>query len=165
MQLTATINDDAFRQAMAAIPDVARQEIRAALSKSAQTIVEQAQAVHKFKTKSGQLKNSIQRRMSPEAEYEAEVFFNEGIATYGKYQNYGTGIYGEAGKAYKVTPKSRKSLYFVSGGNARFSKGHMVNGIKPEYFVEEAAKVKTPNFTKNISDAIGRIIQAVGLKG
>jgi len=158
VQLTANIDSDDFRAAMASIPELAAKEIRAALSKSAQAVVSQAQAVHKFNPKSGNLDRSIQRRMSPDEPYAAEVFFNIGIATYGKYQNYGT-------KEHPVTPKSRKALYFVSGGGKAFSKGHTVRGIKAEYFVEEAAKVKTPNFIQAISDAAGRVIQAAGLKG
>jgi len=165
VQITATIDNADFQRAMAEIPAIAKEEIQLALLSSSKSMVAQARAVHKFKTKGGQLERSIQERLNPDNDMEAEIIFNDGIATYGKYQHDGTGQYGERGSKYPITPKSRKSLYFVSGGNSVFRKSVMHPGIKKDPFIIEAAKVKTPNFKKNVSDAIGRVIQAVGLKG
>lgn len=159
MELKTTIDDADFLKAMAAIPSIAKKELRLALYSSSKSVVLQAQAVHKFNTKGGKLEQSIQSRMSPKNELEAEVFFNEKIATYGKYQNYGT-------PPHKIYPKEKPLLYFVSKkqGHLISSKGVNHPGIKAEHFVEEAGKVKQPVFQKNVSNAVNSTIVAAGLK-
>jgi hypothetical protein len=157
VELKATIDDADFQKAMTAFPSIAKKELRLALYSTSHSVVLQAQAEHRFKTKGGNLEKSIQSRMSPEDELAAEVFFNEGIATYGKYQHDGTG-------PHQIKPKNKKSLYFVSGGTGYFSKGVNHPGIKPDPFITNAAKVKEPLFNKNISNAVNATITAAGLK-
>lgn len=166
MKFTATIDSEEFTRAMSAIPNIAKDNIRTALYKSAKAIEIQAVNMDRFKSKSGKLDNSIKSRMSPDNEFESEVYFDEGIATYGKYQEYGTGLYGPSKARYPIKPKNKPLLYYVSSklGHLVGSKGVLHPGVKAKQFVTDAAKIKEPNFLKNISDAINNTIAAVGLK-
>lgn len=176
MDFKISIDSAEFQSALNEFPKIARKELRLALFKSAKSVALQAKAVHKYRQKSGNLDRSIQSALSDE--FEAEVFFDEGIATYGKFQNYGT-------KPHRIYPKNKAALSFVTGGvhtvvpkkyntywkiqnkinpSLRVSKKGYVDhpGIKPEYFIEKAAEVKTPNFIKNISDAVEKTITQAG---
>ena len=155
MQLTASVDSAEFQKALQEIPKIAKRQLQKALLSSAGVIARQAQAVHAYKSKSGTLARSTRSQLSPDNPLQAEVFFDEGIATYGKYQNSGT-------REHYVAPKTRKALYFVSGGGKFFSKGHTVSGIKGDHFVEKAAKVKTPNFIAKINEAIQNTIKQAG---
>jgi hypothetical protein len=164
VKITATIDSADFQNALSKFPNLCIKEMQLALLSSSKSIVNQAHTVHRFKSKGGQLVRSIQNRLNPENKLEAEVFFNEGVATYGKYQHDGTGKYGPRGSEYPITPKSRKSLYFVSGGNKVFRKSVMHPGIKPDRFIIDASKVKEPQFRQNVNNAVNLSIIGAGLK-
>ena len=178
MQLTASVDSAEFQKALQEIPKITKRQLQKALLSSAGVIARQAQRVHEYKSKSGNLAFSTRWRMNPNNAFESEVFFDEGIATYGKYQNSGA-------KPHRIYPKNKAALAFVKGGimtvvpkkynkywqiqnatnpNLRVSKKGYVDhpGIKGEHFVEKAAKVKTPNFLAKINEAIQNTIKQAG---
>jgi len=178
MQLTASVDSAEFQKALQEIPKIAKRQLQKALLSSAGVIARQAQRVHEYNSKGGKLAESTQARLNPNNDLEAEIFFNEGIATYGKYQNSGA-------KPHRIYPKNKAALAFVKGGimtvvpkkynkywqiqnatnpNLRVSKKGYVDhpGIKGDHFVEKAAKVKTPNFIAKINEAIQNTIKQAG---
>lgn len=187
MKLIATFDDKAFLDALKKIPEIATKELQKGLKSSGAVIVAQARAVHKYKSSSRSgLNKSIQEWIDKDNPLQCNVGFDEKIATYGIYQHDGT-------RPHKIYAKNKKALYFVKGGvgvvvpkNPHKLPGWMISsglvggksdgkiwsqkgyvdhpGIKPDPFIVEAARVKTPNFVRRMSESVSRIIQKAGFK-
>jgi hypothetical protein len=155
MQFTADIDYKKLSLAFQKIPLIAAKELRSELNQQLRTIQVNARLHHNFKTHSGQLERSIQEDVEGSG-LSGKVWLEESVAPYGKFVHDGT-------KEHQVAPKSRKALYFVSGGQKWFSKGHMVQGIKKDQFLFKAFDRQKPYFLARIRDAVKRIFDAVGL--
>jgi hypothetical protein len=114
----------------------------------------------------------------------AEVFLDEGIASYGKFVHDGT-------KPHEIRAKNKQALHFVMGGKSWFVpkrpyignkiknpywaklkeqganisfKGHVNHpGTKPDQFLYNAATAKTDEVLKTINTAIDTAYRKAGV--
>ena len=96
--------------------------VRAALVNSTNRIQSNTRRLAPHKT------GTLQRSILPNVSYpNAQVEVNE---KYGQYIEYGTGIYGKTGN--RITPKTKKALYFKVAGQPVFARS--VKGMKAKPF-------------------------------
>jgi len=124
----------------------------------------QARRNHRFHSKSGQANRSIMHEVTSDG-LEGRAYINDGVAKYTKYQHEGTGLYGAMRRAYKVKPKTRKALYWVSDGEKNFSQGVTIRGIRPDHFLYRAFAAQKPYVLARMRGAVSAALNMAGLKG
>lgn len=76
-------------------------------------------------------------------------------ASYMKYLDKGTGIYGPKGQP--ITPTTKKVLKFVYKGKTVFAK--QVKGIQPQKIVEKSIQATTPKIPEFVKQAINEVVK------
>jgi hypothetical protein len=158
-------------------------ELRIAMKSACRSVTSLARRDHKYTRKSGQLDRSIRYQVDQTGLY-GEIFLDEGIAAYGKYQHDGT-------EPHQIRAKNKKALHFVKGGVPWFvpkkpyiqqgiknpywrklqSEGMNVSfkgfvnhpGIKADKFLYRAFEKKTPEITKKLEEAVAVAFSKAGL--
>lgn len=119
------------------------------LKKSSRDIVERAQDIHNYKTKTGNLDNSIQ--WESRGQFETVIGLDTIKAPYSDFQHEGT-------KDHSVKPKNKKALRFVgSRGRFFFSKGHVVSGIKRDQFIFKSFRFLKPKIDNDFENTLKKV--------
>ncbi|HET8686953.1 MAG TPA: hypothetical protein VFM18_09860, partial [Methanosarcina sp.] len=121
--------------------------VRFTFREQLEKIVELARKTHIYITRTGKLDQSVEQKLISDAPLRGLIQLNDENCTYGKFIHNGA-------PRHWVQPTDKKALRFVSGGQFIFSKGHFVNGIKPDPFLENAVKNQLPEFEKELNDAV-----------
>jgi hypothetical protein len=157
--LTLSIDATKMFAAFDKIPLIAARELRMELKEGLRVVQRDAATNHVFKSgsgHSGNLERSIKVAVSGSG-LEGSVYLDDNIASYGKYQHEGT-------RDHVVSPSARKALYWVQGGNKRFSAGHKVRGIKKDQFLYSAFDRQKPFLVARMKAAVKRVFETAGLK-
>jgi hypothetical protein len=81
----------------------------------------------------------------------------EGASEHTRYVLEGTGIYGPEHQPYFVAPHPGGVLHWTEGGRDYFSRGHWVQGMQPENFVETALEIEQPRVEVYYAHAAGTV--------
>lgn len=160
MQLSIKIDRTKALSALQKFPKELGDSLRRTVKAGVRDIQVGAIQDHKFTSRSGNADRSIQTDVNG---LRGRVFLDTGIAPYSPHLHEGTGFYGDRGHAYRVEPKKGRALRFVQGGRFRFSRGHLVTGIKGDKFLFRSAEREKPNFEKKVRLAINRTIKSAGI--
>ena len=183
MQLTVKVDSKALEKALLAAPKQVHDELYAALAISLRSVTTTAEAIHKYKTKSGQLSRSILYNVEADG-MSGATRLDSGVAPYGKYQHDGS-------KPHEIRAKDSKALHFVMGGKNWFVpkkpyigpkiknpfwlklskegvnvsfKGHVDHpGIKPDQFLYRAFNRNKDAIVKRIEAALASAYRKAGL--
>ena len=155
MQLTVKVDSKALEKALLAAPKQVHDELYAALAISLRSVTTTAEAIHKYKTKSGQLSRSILYKVQNDG-MSGAARLDSGVAPYGKYQHDGT-------PAHEIKAKTVKALHWVSGGVNRFAKAINHPGIKPDQFLYRAFNRNKDAIVKRIDAALASAYRKAGL--
>lgn len=132
-------------------PAVASSEYRKSLERIAAKVTSEAQKlspVGKHKG-GGNLRQSI--RYTP---YGSSAFMVRVNANYGAHVEYGT-------KPHVITPKTKKALAFMSGGNAIVTKRVNHPGTKAQPFFRPAIKIAEDYANTEMKYAMDRVIKQI----
>ena len=162
METKITIDVTKLSEAFRRNAEQTRIELRTGMKKALGEIRDVARINHRFVSRTGAAERSIQYQ-TDHLGLEGRVGINEGIARHASYQHEGTGIYGPKHRPIRVQPKTRKALYWVQGGEKRFSKGHEINGIIKDQFVYRAAELLEKKTVETIGEYVGIALKKAGL--
>jgi hypothetical protein len=95
---------------------------------------------------------------------EGKCVLDTGICEYSAYQHEGTGKFGSGKGEYKIKPKNKKSLYWVSGGGKHFPKSVTHPGVKPQKFLYKAFARQKSFIVARMQAAVMRAFKITGLK-
>lgn len=121
--------------------------VRFTFREQLEKIVQLARKVHRYTSRTGKLDQSVEQRIVSDTPLRGQIQINDDSCKYGKFIHNGT-------PRHWIQPTDKKALRFVSGGNFVFSKGHFVEGIKPDPFLENAVKEQLPEFEKELNVAV-----------
>lgn len=142
---------DAVRKA----PDAVREVLDVSVLEAAEIIREDAQSVHRYKTRFGALDRSVIARQTGPAQ--AEIRLDSAIAPYAVYVHEGT-------RAHVIEPVKRKALWFETrGGTFRFARGVEHPGTKADRFLYESAERNRARVESRIQAGVNAAIQEAGL--
>lgn len=140
----------ALQAAMAKAPELTRQAIMTAMNKS--LVGYQATAKQLAPIDQGILRGSIQQLPITWSGNSATGVVSTDLA-YSRFMEEGTGIYGPAHTP--ITPKTKKTLAWFSGGQWHFAKS--VRGSKPHWYMKgsvEANQRKTEGYFAEALDSV-----------
>ena len=125
------------------------------LDKAGELIVEEAkdQLSGHFNTDTGKALDSI--KVTSKDQNVITVGIDEDVAPYAVYLHEGT-------SDHWIEPVNAESLAWQEGGQWRFSKGHMVSGIKGYPFLTKAAEAKESEIGQLCEEAIEKAVKESG---
>jgi len=136
-----------------------------AMELSVGVVQTQAQAKHKFRSRSGMAERSIETGVSQnEQTTEGVIEINSGTAPYAIYQHEGTGLYGPNHARYPIVPRNKKSLRFLGRNGFVFAQKVMHPGIQGDPFVYNAAEAKMNEVAELFERAFARTVKEAGLE-
>lgn len=121
--------------------------VRFTFREQLEKIVEIARKTHRFISRTGKLDQSVEQKLVSDSPLRGQIQINDDSCKYGKFIHNGT-------PRHWIQPTDKKALRFVSGGQFIFSKGHFVNGIAPDPFLESSVNKQLPEFEKELNEAV-----------
>lgn len=179
MSIQVQLDSEAFGRALEKAPEFIADELETALLESCKIVQGRARAVHRFRSRSGELERSIMFETYREAS-EAEV---NTTLDYAVYQHQGTGTWGPKGKPYDIFPKNKKMLRFTTSigtmqfrqnpyyrfhpggyrvGGITMARGVTHPGVKPDPFLYNAADDSQAEVNSCFDRAVDRIVDNFG---
>lgn len=141
-------------------PGIVTRNVRMALKSSLRDIREHARKNHRFKARSGAagLEGAIEDNGDELTgfPFRGEVFVDLRRAPYALYVHGGT-------KPHTITPKRRRALRWVSGGDFVFAKRVRHPGTQPDEFLYDALNANIGKAEKRFNDALRDSITEAGL--
>lgn len=139
MQTEVTVNLSKFLSDLNAIPMVMVKSIRTEIKRQLVEVQKVAMKVHRHKTRSGMMNNSIQRDVAGDG-LSGQVYFETGIADYGVYVHEGHGA------PYKSVTKGFPYVW------------------QPDRSLNAALMSREPVIRADLENAINSGLAAAGLK-
>lgn len=163
MSMGATLNAEELgklAEVFRKFPDLVTRNVRMAVKSSLRDIREHAIKHHRYKSRSGAagLEGAVHDNGSEMNgfPFRGEVFVDLRRAPYALYVHGGT-------KPHTITPKRRRALRWVSGGDFVFAKRVRHPGTQPDEFLYDALNANIGKAEKRFNDALRDSITEAGL--
>lgn len=148
-------------------PEWTRRNLKSALEQSLKLAAENARKSITYKQKTGNLERSIETQILDINTLRGRVWLNpdttmtdKGVS-YGVFLHEGTGIFGKGKGRFFVKPVNWKAMRWVgSDGKHWFSKGHWINGVKPNPFIYIGAEKSRAEINAIFQRQVDRAIRA-----
>jgi HK97 gp10 family phage protein len=118
------------------------------------TKASQVNAPYKF----GNLRRSIHAEVAGMGGFTGKVIQDTGVAKYGPYVHFGTGLYGPEKREIIIKPANKKALFWK--GAAHPVKSVKVKGMKPRPFMKKAFDEKKGEAPDIVREEILREVKA-----
>lgn len=138
-----------------------REVLRATLERAVQRATSYAtnQAINNAPRKTGTLKRSIHSVINPlVASFTGSIVQDTGVAKYGPFVEYGTGIYGPRGEL--IRPKTAKMLSWIGPDKKRIF-ARSVKGMTPRRYMKKAFDDSVPVVKAMVHEEVQKAVQAL----
>lgn len=148
-------------------PAWTQRHLKSGLEQALELTAENARQSISYKQKSGNLERSVKTEIIDIGALKGRVWLNpdttmtdKGVS-YGVFLHEGTGIFGKGRGRYFVRPVNWKAMRWVgSDGKHWFSKGHWINGIKPNPFIYIGAEKSRAEINAIFQRQVDKAIRA-----
>jgi hypothetical protein len=155
MQFSLSFDASRLLAALQRFPFQVSKELRIGLKTALRTITTDARLHHRFVTRTGKLERSMRYEVG-ESGLEGRAFLDSGIAPHAAPVH-------EGSRPHIIARKTRKTLYWVSGGEKHFSRSVRHPGTKPDQFLFQAAERQRPFVRSMVKDSVLRAFKIAGI--